>query len=164
MNHQVTALVLHHTKRGYGGSGHRRVADSDQLAATASMEMLLSRDPQSGKRGEPYRFALMCKGRGAFANREWRFESRDPMTYWIAEDDPAARRFVRNRVEKAILSELGRGDFTIRELHRRIRETIPVRENWIWVNVTRLLEEGKIMVVKKEGIRRWFGLARHVAP
>ncbi len=45
----VTALVLHHSKRGEESRGRRRVADNDQLGAASSMSIVLkSRNLNSG--------------------------------------------------------------------------------------------------------------------
>jgi hypothetical protein len=80
-------LVLHHlAKRGI-----RRVAESVQLSAIATMVMLLTPPPfacerrglGSGESGEkrPRIVTLDCMGRGGFANRTWNFVSRHPLDY-----------------------------------------------------------------------------------
>ena len=154
----VTALVLHHTKRVRDSRYFRRVADSDQLAATASMDMVLVRDPSSGLNGRPYLFTLSCRGRGEFANKVWLLESSRILDYQIRTEQPTLAAAEPSRVGQAILRALEGGELTIRELCRQIQGVAPCRENWVWVNVTRLMEDGKVVVSRREGVKRWYAL------
>lgn len=66
---KVCALVLHHfTKNVAAGVTRERFADSNQILATASMDILMDATERSdGTRA----IKLQGRGRGAFANRTW---------------------------------------------------------------------------------------------
>ncbi|RYD85814.1 MAG: AAA family ATPase, partial [Verrucomicrobiaceae bacterium] len=75
MNKGVTAIVVHHAKERRGLA--RRVAENPQLAATASLNIVLNQRPYHGKR----LVTLDLKGRGPFANRTLKLLSDGPCQY-----------------------------------------------------------------------------------
>lgn len=112
---KVTGLVLHHlTQHGLRYNRHPRVAESAQLAATASMQILLTHYPlhpttqnshpttpnleNPNRRESPVPLAktkrivhLDVKGRGD-VNRKWRFISDGPLDYREGDPDLAPPR------------------------------------------------------------------------
>jgi hypothetical protein len=94
-------LVLHHLAK----RGASRVAESVQLSAIATMVIILrpvgvrelarAFEPESAgselarlrSRRSPRVLQLDCTGRGDFANKTWRFISRNPLDYRIATKD-----------------------------------------------------------------------------
>lgn len=75
MNKGVSAIVVHHAKERRGLA--RRVAENPQLAATASLNIVLNQRPYHGKR----LVTLDLKGRGPFANRTIKLLSAGPCNY-----------------------------------------------------------------------------------
>jgi hypothetical protein len=69
-----TAVVIHHLTKNIGaGLVRERMADSNQILATASMDILMdSKDEREGGR----LITLKCRGRGTFANQNWIVRSR----------------------------------------------------------------------------------------
>ena len=69
-----TAVVIHHLTKNVGaGLVRERMADSNQILATASMDILMdSKDERDGGR----LITLKCRGRGSFANQNWVVRSR----------------------------------------------------------------------------------------
>ncbi len=64
-----TAIVIHHLTKNVGaGLTRERMADSNQILAAASMDILMdSKDERGGGR----LITLKCRGRGTFANQNW---------------------------------------------------------------------------------------------
>lgn len=64
-----TAIVIHHLTKNVGaGLTRERMADSNQILAAASMDILMdSKDEKGGGR----LITLKCRGRGTFANQNW---------------------------------------------------------------------------------------------
>lgn len=65
----ISVIVLHHLTKGTSqGMVRERMADSNQILASASMDMLLD----SSEMGDGSReLVLHCRGRGEFANQVW---------------------------------------------------------------------------------------------
>ncbi len=87
---QVTALVLHHEKRIQGQPA--RVGDSDQVSATASMNIVLRRGmgvppmsvtgvPPVQRATPPRLVTLDCQGRGEWSNQVLKLASNAPLDY-----------------------------------------------------------------------------------
>lgn len=112
----ITALVLHHSKRPAYSHRRPRVAESDQLAATASMHIVLTSRPKpplpftgegaggggsvpprlsggEGVGGEGHSnqqtrlVTLHMQGRGDFANRSLHLHSPDPLSYFQSAEE-----------------------------------------------------------------------------
>jgi hypothetical protein len=87
----VSAIVLHHfTKATHLGLSRERLADSNQIAATASMDLLMESQDQPGG-GRLIR--LKGRGRGLFANHTWIIRSSGPGDYELepTEDEATLR-------------------------------------------------------------------------
>jgi hypothetical protein len=96
-------LVLHHL----GGTRYRRrVAESAQLAATASMLWLLEQVPTP--EGEGRWFHLECRGRGNFANRHLHLKSPTPLEYETYEvEHPKPVEKIPNPIDAMIMEAVG---------------------------------------------------------
>ena len=65
----VTAVIVHHlTKNTAAGMVRERLADSNQILASASMDVLLDATEMGDGSRE---IVLHCRGRGDFANQNW---------------------------------------------------------------------------------------------
>src|SRR5688572_6251399 len=73
-----TAIIIHHlTKNVSAGMVRERMADSNQILATASMDILMdSKETADGRL-----LTLKCRGRGSFANQTWVVRSRSVTEY-----------------------------------------------------------------------------------
>lgn len=106
---KVACIVLHHS----ANRGRERVAENAQLAATASMFMLLSSSPAPKGSNAMRTVTLKCSGRGEFSNTIWRFASAGPLDYSnlpaeLAE--PSADDFRRETLEEKILDVLSKNE------------------------------------------------------
>jgi DNA-binding CsgD family transcriptional regulator len=99
---RTTALVLHHLMKS---RSRARLAESVQLAAVATMVMILTIASPAGAR--PRTIRLDCTGRGAYANRSWTLESRGPLDYRIA--DSVAPSSGLTTLQRSVLSALETG-------------------------------------------------------
>jgi hypothetical protein len=158
-NYNVTGLVLHHAK---DVSGHApRVAENDQVAATASMNIVLKyRGAQGARKGmEPYRLInLFCTGRGSFANRNLPLISRGLVDYQVLEE--ALNK--PNRILTAVLDDeqrlvefLGKGPKTVHQMRVRLQWTEEMLRN----SITRLRRRGLVRLVKSDKLPRRYCLA-----
>lgn len=83
------ALVLHHiTKDTSAGQSRERFADSNQILATASMDLLMDYTERAdGSR----RIWLRGRGRGDFANRTWLIDSNGVADYRLVASGAQAK-------------------------------------------------------------------------
>jgi hypothetical protein len=73
-----TAIIIHHLTKNVGaGLVRERMADSNQILATASMDILMD----SKETGDGRLLTLKCRGRGSFANQTWVVRSRSVTEY-----------------------------------------------------------------------------------
>lgn len=79
----VTAIIIHHLTKNVGaGLVRERMADSNQILATASMDILMdSKEVSDGRQ-----LTLKCRGRGSFANQTWVVLSRSVTEYELVPD------------------------------------------------------------------------------
>jgi len=86
---RCAAIVLHHvTKDASAGQTRERFADSNQILATASMDLLMDfAERADGSR----RIWLRGRGRGSFANRTWMIESSGVADFRLAAADIQAK-------------------------------------------------------------------------
>jgi len=106
---KVACIVLHHSAT----RGRERVAENAQLAATASMFMLLSSSPAPKDSNAKRRVTLKCSGRGEFSNTIWHFASDGPLDYRklpaeVAE--PPVDDFRHETLEEKILGVLSKNE------------------------------------------------------
>lgn len=106
----VSAVVLHHRKQGGPSHTGVRVADNDQIAATASMNMVLR---EARRRAQERIVHLTCTGRGAWTNRNFAWISSGPLDYRPAEAEP-----VRTESESTQPDPLGAEDRIVALLRR----------------------------------------------
>lgn len=132
----VTVLVLHHAK-DVMRSRAPRVAESDQIAATASMSIVLTQ-LQGSKGKDPYRIVtLHCSGRGDFANRKVSLLSHAPLDYQVIQevevkpkkvdlrhDEQQVVDFLRGKPKSAaqIEAQFGYNDQQLRNVLTRLRQ------------------------------------------
>lgn len=132
-------LVLHHL----GGTRYRRrVAESAQLAATASMFWLMNEltSPEGGRR-----YHLECRGRGALANRHLYLESPSPLEYNLYQPEvvaPLPVAELRNPFESMVLEVLEDKRLTASQIVERVGQNPGSVRNAI----TRLQRQGEIFV------------------
>lgn len=131
-------LVLHHL----GGTRYRRrVAESAQLAATASMLWLIEELPApEGTR----RYKLESRGRGGFANQRLYLESPNPLDYHTVDAAPVevVPEPKINPLDAMILDALRAGNLTASEIADRIGQHAGSIRNAL----TRLQKKGHIEV------------------
>jgi len=75
----VSALVIHHLNKNQLGTARDRVADSHQILATASMDVLMMANEEAEGRD----ITLHMKGRGRYANGTWAIHSRHESDFSI---------------------------------------------------------------------------------
>ena len=165
----VSALVLHHAKRGAERHHAFRVADNDQLSATAAMSLILRSQPAGAGEGGPAAggpaagggprlVALSCEGRGMGLSTSFRFLSAGPLDYKSL--DPLERRKApRNKpshAELAVLKTLAEGPMDSQQIVAGTRIPASSARN----AVTNLRRSGKIVVLRVQGRRRIYALWR----
>lgn len=159
---RATGLVLHHLTNS-GPRYHRnpRVAESAQLAATASMQILLTQyslKHASPSPPSPSRVVcLECRGRGP-VNRRWRFTSNGPLDYREGDPDLAPPR--TNTKVTAILNAIEIG-------YQRaidIIEFTKLRPSTVRNLLASLLANNEITVTKVEDKTRFYALPASTTP
>lgn len=110
---QVAVLVLHHIKRDSSSYARARVADNAQLAATASMNIVLSSCPIPSRHPSEMSkqrrlITLDCYGRGDFANKPVHLVSDGPLDYHPTEveETPPLRPRPRHEGAKSRVLDL----------------------------------------------------------
>ncbi len=181
---EVTALVLHHAKLPALGAREKRVAESSQLAATASMQVLLSRreltaresasvapHPSPAKTSKASRaksehpapaprtarlVTLHCKGRGEFANCNIQLVSRAPLDYLVLKTPAPSVALPprRSYVEQQVLELLQAGSLR----SDQIIDALQINPGTCRNALTNLRREGLVAVVWKRGAIRRYGL------
>ena len=146
----ITALVLHHAK-DLSRTGAPRVAENDQIAATASMSMVLAQTEGRGPKStdQSYRIVtLYCSGRGDFANRKLTFLSKAPLDYQVFNEMPEPRKKVELRYqdEEAIVEFLKGRPKTAGQ----IGDTLRLTDNQLRNCLTRLRQKGLVTLVKSD--------------
>jgi len=133
------AIVLHHiTKDLSVGLVRERFADSNQILATASMDMLMdSADlPEGGRL-----LTIACRGRGDFANRTLYVKSSGVTNYELV-DKPGPLPTKADRIDERIFTALANSPagFTAAEMASNLELNLYSVRN----RVTRLAQEGRI--------------------
>ena len=140
----VTALVIHHLAKS---RRWLRLAENAQIAAIATMVMILTRENDPTRRQSRI-VALHCTGRGAFANRTLRFISPSPLEYVLAR--PLFAQFDENKTEALaarILDHLKNGTCSALDLAQALRSNVGSVRNAI----TALKAQAKLCPAKKCG-------------
>lgn len=152
------AIVIHHfTKNVAAGLVRERLADSNQIAATASMDILMdSQDQPDGSRV----LRLACRGRGTFANQTWIVASSSVRDYVLMgkgpglQVDQVQREHVVLMLLKKVKDEALSQDQPIPEL---TAEVIVERTNMHLKTVQNLIKgfvkKGSVVLGEKRGKR-----------
>ncbi|MBC8066278.1 MAG: hypothetical protein H7Y17_15720, partial [Chlorobia bacterium] len=151
----VTALVLHHAKDLNLGSRKPRVAESDQLAATASLNMVLRHQVLPGRQGEADSrlVTLYCTGRGRFGNQTVTMRSRGPLDYAVTKPPVSSAPVVLNSDEQKVVEFLQGRPKTSGQIGTLMGE---ISDEALRSLLTRLRTKGAIRLVKSEKRpRRW---------
>ncbi len=139
-------LVLHHLA---GNRKHRRVAESAQLSAVASMSWIIEQIP--GPR-TPRTYTLTLRGRGSFANQMMSLKSELPLQYSVlAEDEEFAS--TQSFIEDKVIALIAESPKTVSELIGQIHAAPGSIKN----AVSRMLKLGRVEqcgVVKKAHLYR----------
>lgn len=175
---KVTGLVLHHlVKSGPWNNVHARVAESAQLSATASMQMLLTHHPYNASKlptasplearpssvshhsplpvplpSQGRLVCLDCKGRGQSINRKWRFISHGLLDYRTADPEamPARVSPKAQAILDAIASGVTTADGIIQATH--------LRGTTVYNHLRSLLTNGEIRLARIDGLTRHYSL------
>ena len=163
----TTAIVLHHSKQPSRHSQRKRVAESDQLAATASMQIVHSyRDRLGSTSGndaeceEGRLITLDCRGRGQFANRTLHLMSSGPLNFQLVSCTELAQvsePVQTGYVEATILAYLETGSKSTED----IRTNLPLHQGSISNALTRLRAKGMVTIVGYQGSVRLYGLTTY---
>lgn len=139
----VCAVVLHHiTKNTGAGMVRNRIADSNQILAVASMDLLMDVTAEDKER----RVRVTGHGRGSFSNQTWVFGSSSETDWRLlakgaeAEVDGAYR-------EAQILAEIGAQPMTAEQVAERIGVNLGTVRN----TLTTLARAKRVVTVAKEG-------------
>lgn len=164
---RITALVLHHTKRGEDSFKRRRVADSSQLSATSSMNIVMNiqhrysggenaEDPAKESRV----VTLQCDGRGLGLNVPIQLVSHGPLDYrgTDAPEAPAEKEWIPTWTEAAVLEALQLSPMDSEQILSMSGIGTSTARNAI----TDLRRMGKIVILQTQGRRRIYGLPEHV--
>ncbi len=178
-HHRLTGLVLHHSKRDDQARRHARVADNDQLSATASMNIVLSsrraevEEPRgtqklvSGWGGPPQvpgfeeetdaprLVTLQCDGRGAWANGTVHLLSRGPLDFRPTDGKATViKEKSLTYGEQTVLDMLKEGEADA----ATIIESTNLAESTVRNSVTNLRRKGLIFVTQVQSQRRIYRL------
>ncbi|MBC8064947.1 MAG: AAA family ATPase [Chlorobia bacterium] len=149
-DYNVAAIVIHHFTKNVGaGLTRERMADSGQILAAASMDILMD----SVETDDGFRLIrLKAKGRGGFASFDWRILSRSVTEFELLEaksgaaPDPSA--------DDAILACLNEAlaPLSASEVHEKTGIPLQTVRN----NLTALKNKGQLMV-EKHGREYYYG-------
>jgi len=141
------ALVLHHINKDVSsGMVRERFAESGQLLATASMDMLMTGtdQPQGGRL-----LQIACRGRGEFTNRTLMVRSDGVTHFELVSDLPPPAKMTEHR-ETAILRTLDKSPsegMTAAAIARGLGMNVQTVRN----SLTRLTNDGKVVVLPRVG-------------
>lgn len=142
---KCAAVVLHHlTKNSYLGMSRERFADSHQILAVASMDLLMDADFRpDGTR----RIWLHGRGRGEFANRSWLIRSSSMSEYEL-EDAGSGFNVAQTQSDRDIFAAIQSLDEPTAET---IADAVGKKVGALRNRLTELSREGKVQVAGKVG-------------
>lgn len=154
----VSCVVLHHSSRRASGPS-KKVAESAQLSATASLIWLLRSRPTDYSTGSDEAKRLVtieCQGRGDFANQLMQFSSSGPLNYVYlgakVQPDPV---LPRNTANRRVITELAKKPMTATQLI----DAIPgLQPGTIRNTLCNLVKANSLRVVRKRRGARVYGL------
>ena len=149
------ALVLHHiTKDTSAGQSRERFADSNQILATASMDLLMDYTERAdGSR----RIWLRGRGRGDFANRTWLIDSNGVADYRLVASGAQAK-VEEEAKDRAILEVLRQAEAPLTA--EQIAEVSGQMLGTVRNRLTNLVKQGTATVPGKTGARNNTSLYR----
>jgi len=148
----VCALVLHHVNKNTGsGMVRERMADSNQILATASMDLLMDVTEQGdGSR----QVRLVGHGRGSFANQTWVLRSESVSSWELVASGSAAdvdSEYRDNQIVDAV-TEAPEGLTAV-----QLAERTGVNEGTVRNRITVLVRDGRLMSLGKSGRANRYG-------
>lgn len=155
--HNVTTIVLHHSKNPTKFNPNHRVAENDQLAATASMQIVLTTRPSNREKENARLITLHCEGRGSFANRTIHLLSTSPSHYEIITESDLLRESKPanfTQLELQLLELLGKQNATSEQLCDALHANPGTLRN----AVTRLRARGLITIISKSSNENLYGV------
>lgn len=152
---RCSAVVLHHiTKNVSAGLTRERFADSNQILATASMDILMDVvDETEGKRT----IRLQGRGRGAFANKTWLVQSLGLTNYDLTASgsDEDIESLARDESLLAPLRE-AEGPMTAEQIAEILGQKLGTIRN----RLTQLVKQGQLVTVGKADRATLYTLAQ----
>lgn len=139
-------IVIHHINKNVGiGMTRDRMADSNQILATASMDWLMNATPNG--RGTSREIHISARGRGDFANREWNLLSEGPTSFRL-RDSPNEEGKLLSRNLLSVMEELGSSpSLTARE----IAEALALPGSTCRTALRSLVALGRVVADRAEG-------------
>lgn len=143
---QCSAVVIHHLTKNVGaGMTRERFADSNQLLAAASMDVLMdSSDLADGSR----EIHLRCRGRGTFANQTWVVRSSQMGEYQVVRHGTDVEKG-QESCDHDILEVLTTAEEPLTAFH--IAEATGLKAKTVQNRLTVLQREGQVTTEGKDG-------------
>jgi archaellum biogenesis ATPase FlaH len=113
----VTVILIHHFNKGREAGNRNRIADSNQIPAACSMDILMESSSIGGHR----LITLTCAGRGDFANVRIELRSENSTSFKLESKSNSAMSMPEVRFEKVQeLLKASKSGMTARELHAQM--------------------------------------------
>ncbi len=153
-----TAIVIHHLTKNVGaGMVRERIADSNQILAAASMDVLMdSKDERDGGR----LITLKCRGRGSFANQNWIVRSTSVTDFQLVAHGDGVTAGEDNKkptTRQLILDRLALGERD----NESLGSDCGVSYSAIRSAIAELVREGLIVRTGKIGPRNVYALTQN---
>lgn len=147
----TSAILVHHLNKNNGaGMDRSRMADSNQLLASVSMDILMDAE----ERGDGSReITLKCRGRGEFANQSWVIHSKGMGDYELLRHGANADSS-REATDSAILGTLKTGEYTSAQIAELAQLNLGTVNN----RLTDLCRRRRVRTVGKDGRANIYGL------
>lgn len=141
----IAAIVLHHiTKDASAGLTRERFADSNQIVAAASMDILM--DVKESRKPGVREIWLQARGRGTFANQVWLIQSTGVAAYTLVGNGRESD-MLASRKNEAILDPLRQSSEPMSA--EEIAEILGVNTNSLRNRLTTMSKDGLVAVVGK---------------
>lgn len=143
---QCSAVVIHHLTKNVGaGMTRERFADSNQLLAAASMDVLMDSSDQADGSREIH---LRCRGRGTFANQTWVIRSSQMGEYQVVRHGSDVEKG-QESCDQDILEVLTTAEEPLTAFH--IAEATGLKAKTVQNRLTVLQREGQVTTEGKDG-------------
>jgi hypothetical protein len=152
----IAAIVLHHiTKDTSAGLTRERFADSNQIVAAASMDILM--DVKDARKPGVREIWLQARGRGAFANQVWLLQSTGIANYTLVGNGRESDMLVSRKTE-SILDPLRQSQDPMSA--EEIAEILGVNTNSLRNRLTAMAKDGLVSIVGKRSKTTLYTLNR----